>query len=58
MYVDDVPGPLNNFKINNLPKVQETKFPAGVLEGQSPSILFPLDYRLPAARQRPFRPNG
>jgi hypothetical protein len=45
MYVDDFPGPLMNIKINNLTKVQETKFPAGVLEGQSPSILFS-----PAAR--------
>jgi hypothetical protein len=39
MYVDDFPGPLINIKINNLTKVQETEFPAGVLEGQSPSIL-------------------
>ncbi|NCY24711.1 MAG: hypothetical protein EBX37_07550 [Alphaproteobacteria bacterium] len=41
MYVDDFPGPLNNFKINNLTKVEETQFPPGVLEGQSPSIFFP-----------------
>jgi len=40
MYVDDFPGPLINWNINNLTKVQETQFPAGVLEGQSPSILF------------------
>ena len=26
-------------KLSNLTKVQETEFPAGVLEGQSPSIL-------------------
>ena len=42
MYVDDFPGPLINFKINNLTKVEETQFPPGVLEGQSPSILFYL----------------
>jgi hypothetical protein len=40
MYRGDFPGILNNY-INNLMKVRETKFPAGLLEGQSPSILFP-----------------
>jgi len=40
MYRGDFPGILNNY-INMLTKVQETKFPAGVREGQSPSILFP-----------------
>ena len=36
-------------KLSNLTKVQETEFPAGVLEGQSPSILFLRAFRSSAA---------
>jgi hypothetical protein len=49
---NDFPGPLINFKINNLTKVQETEFPAGVLEGQSPSIFLIPAIRFSAACQR------
>jgi hypothetical protein len=49
MYVDDFPGPLKFIEINHLTKVQETQFPAGVLEGQSPSILSYLAIRFSAA---------
>jgi hypothetical protein len=50
MYVDGFPGPLIEFKINNLTKVQETEFPAGVLEGQSHSILLSVAFRFSATR--------
>jgi hypothetical protein len=51
IYVDDFPGPLITFKINKLTKVQETEFPAGVLEGQSPSIFLTPAIRFSATHQ-------
>jgi hypothetical protein len=39
IYVEDCPGPFMVLKINNISKVEETQFPPGVLEGQSPSIF-------------------
>ena len=47
------PGPLKIIRTHNWSKVQETQFPAGVLEGQSPSILFSFAVRFSAACKRP-----
>jgi len=49
MYVDGFPGPLNNLYIYNLTKVQETKFPAGVLEGAKPLDLVSTHRYFPPA---------
>ena len=44
-----------NYQNQNLTKVQETQFPAGVREEQSPSPLIPLPFIVPQSPNRLFQ---